>query len=160
MNRLNDWIKVLLVHLGGGMLTLISFGISPLLGGMSKVYLRVGFAILTLIYYNFMGIYLRKVKVYKVFIVYIGAFIVAFLMQLGIKGMPSIITTFLAGGTFIFMNVWKPLKEFDKYLWEARHFLILASFGVTYLGVLISRLSLKASEKEALSEKVAETTVE
>ncbi len=156
MNKLNDWLKVLLVHLGGGVMAVLCFGLHPVFKGMNNIYLWCAFSLLSLVYYNLMGIYLRKVKAYKPLVIYVGSYVILFLIafifkiKFGVLVIPSIVNTFLTGGTYVYLNVWRYIEDADKFLWEARDIIAFASFGATYLGMLISRLSYKLAKKEAV----------
>ncbi len=173
MNKLNDWLKVLLVHLGGGVLSWLSIALSPVVREEFRCAMFIVFFVLTMAYYNLAGFFLKNVKVYKVFII-LGIYFFATLFMIALSYlypvlldealigkivvMPLVIM--LSGGASIFLLV----KEiiFGRYPVEGylEVAAVLAPFIITYLGMLIGRLSYRISKKEEVSEVVCRKLTE
>ncbi len=167
ISKLNDWLKVLLVHLGGGVLSWLSIALTPVVRGEFRCTVFIVFFVLTIVYYNLAGFFLKNVKGYKVFII-LGIYFFAALFVLALSYLYPVLLdealigkivvmplfVILSGGASIFLLV----KEiiFGRYPVEGylEMAAVFAPFIITYVGMLISRVSYRISEKEKASEVV------
>lgn len=133
LNKLNDWVKILVVQLVAGMLTVIYLEIYDVTKSPLEMYLMFLFSALTVVYYVFSGIFLRNIKMYKIIIVWGLLLIVAIFA-------PIRISWLLSGGVMMFAtNFYHFIDDEMQHIAYSFPICFFGPFVITYISMKISR---------------------
>ena len=133
LDKLNDWVKVLVAQLIAGVFTIIFLEIYYVTNAPLDMYLMFLFSALMVVYYVFAGIFLRKVKTYKMIVVWV-------LMVVAAAFTPRYMQVLLLGGMDMFnTNFTYFIEDLYKHIEYSVPICFLSPFIITYISMKISR---------------------
>ncbi len=155
ISKFNDWLKVLLVHLGGGLIYIVCLGMNKVVLADFREYLWSVFSILTVFYYIFAGAFLKNVKAYKIFILFLGLFPITLLFEQATKivssdlsFVPKVFAVMLSGGGLVFNNLlWIFREEIEQYIEILFVLCIVGPSLITYISTIVRRKIKKKTER-------------
>ena len=126
-NKLNDWVKALVINFIGSILTIIFWNIHSFPEGL---WVMIVFTVIVIAYYSFAGVLLKNSKTYIVAIIFIGLFIISGF----ISGDFSLV---LSGGGIVFMQIFSYIDE------NPQHYVISAGLTGMFVPFIITYISMK-----------------
>ena len=153
IDKINDWVKVLVAQLIAGIFTIIFLEIYYVTNAPLDMYLMFLFSALMVVYYVFAGIFLRKVKTYKMIIVWV-------LMVVAAAFTPRYIGLLISGGVMMFAaNFYHFTDDALKHIAYSFPICVLSPIIITYISMKISR-SRDEKLQPYLDEIMAENNAE
>ena len=150
LDKLNDWVKVLGVHLIGSLLTIIFWYIHSFPEGL---WVLIAFSAIVITYYSVAGVLLKNSKTYIVAIIFIGLFIISGFIA-------GDFSLFFSGGGIVFMQIFSYIDENpEHYIISSGLVGMLVPFIITYISMKISR-SREEKLRSYLDEIMAENNAE